>query len=111
MAGPVTRTPLPRFELFSEAATPRLLAVAAIVVTAFRLGDDRLIARPLLITLFVLTSVLALSTLPSWAQLPQNAQIVLLTGYGLCAAILLPLGQSTLTRPSLSQHPEPPAES
>ncbi|MBB4687857.1 sensor histidine kinase [Amycolatopsis jiangsuensis] len=96
MAGPAGRTPALRSELLPDTMLPPLLAAVAIVVTSFELSGDQILFRPLAITLFVLTAVLALSTFVPWSRIAPGGQIALLAGYGVSAAALLPLALSTL---------------
>ncbi|GAA3556212.1 histidine kinase [Amycolatopsis ultiminotia] len=96
MAEPAARPPALRFEMLSDTMVPPLLAAVAIVVTSFELGTDRVIFRPLAITLFVLTALFAVTTFLPWTRVPARGRIALTVGYGACAAALLPLAPTTL---------------
>ncbi|OXM47941.1 sensor histidine kinase [Amycolatopsis alba] len=71
------------------------LITAAIVVTGVGISTHHVHVRPLTTVLFVLVTLFALASFLPWDRIPQRTQLLLASGYAVCAAVLLPLAPRT----------------
>ena len=72
-----------------------VVTVVTIGVTVWQLGSASLVAPPLAITLFVLVSVIGLALVLPLPPLPERVNVVVIATYGVLAAVLFPLTQTT----------------
>ncbi|MEV7552914.1 histidine kinase [Amycolatopsis sp. NPDC089917] len=85
---------LRRARLAERLIRPALIT-AAIVATGVGISTQQVHARPMTTTLFVLVTLFALASFLPWDRIPRRTQLLLASGYAVCAAVFLPLAPQT----------------